>query len=312
MMENDTRDLQLIDAFTDTPFLGNPAGVVLEAGDLSADQMQAIAREVHASETAFVCSGEYPGSFTVRYFTPADEVPLCGHATIATFYALFWAGKIPAIEGEMVVGLEANAGQLQIRMKVEEGNLNRVMMGQMPPIQEPFGGELSALADVLGTDAATLEEGDAEVGPPAIVSTGCRCLHVAMPGLASVSDARPDFHALVDLSRRFDVITVQIVTLETELDEAYAHVRTFAPAVGVDEDPVTGTAAGSLGGYLAYINYLPPGDDRRRFFVEQGAEVGRPGLVEVELQLVGQSVAEVWIGGRAVVAFEGEVRIPDV
>jgi PhzF family phenazine biosynthesis protein len=308
--ETDLRDLLVVDAFTDVPFGGNPAGVLLEAEDLTDEQMLAIAREVNASETAFLCRGVYPGPFNFRYFTPAAEVPLCGHATIAAFHALLWEGAIPVVEGEMVVHLDARAGLLQIRLKVEEGKLERVMMGQQPPQYEPFRLDLDILAAALGTESELLNRADGEVGPPVIVSTGCRCLHAALPDLASVRAANPDFRALAGLSSDLDVITVQIVTLETVSDQCFAHVRTFAPAVGVDEDPVTGTAAGSLGGYLAYINDLPGEGDRRRLFVEQGAEVGRAGQVEVELQLVGQAVSEVWVGGKAVRTLKGRIAVP--
>lgn len=310
MTEKNLRDLLVIDAFTEIAFGGNPAGVLLEAGDLTDEQMQAIAREVNASETVFLCGGVYPGPFTFRYFTPSEEVPLCGHATIAAFHALVWEGVIPALDGEMVVHLDAKAGLLQVRLKVENGKLERVMMGQQPPQYEPFRLDLDTLAVALGADLEQLKKADKEIGPPLIVSTGCRCLHIAMPDLVSVNTARPDFRALEELSRDLNVITVQIMTLETDSEKTYVHVRTFAPAVGVDEDPVTGTAAGSLGGYLAYVNDLPGEGNRRRFLIEQGAEVGRPGQVEIELQLIGHSVSEVWVGGNAVRTFKGKITIP--
>jgi trans-2,3-dihydro-3-hydroxyanthranilate isomerase len=308
----ETRNLKLIDAFTETPFTGNPAGVVLEADGLSDTQMQAIAREVHASETAFVCAGGGADPFRVRFFTPTDEVDLCGHATIATFHALVWEGRIPLMDGELVVHQEANVGVLPLRLRIEEGRLDRVLMGQQPPSCDPFRQDLSRLAGPLGVPLEALETGDREIGPPVTVSTGLSCLHVALPDLASVRDARPTFRDLAELSLSLGVTTVQILTLETEQKDTYAHVRTFAPAVGVDEDPVTGTAAGSLGGYLAFINFLPDGEARRAFRVEQGAEVGRPGLIEVELQLIGTSVVETWVGGRAVAALEGEIALPSV
>lgn len=305
-----TRSLLLVDAFTEAPFAGNPAGVVLDAEDLTAAQMQQIAREVHASETAFVCGGGRGAPFRVRFFTPTDEVPLCGHATVAAFHALVWKGRIPVMDGELVVHQETNVGPLPLRLRIEEGRLAGLLMGQQPPLQDPYRGELGELSEPLGVPTALIEQGDEQIGPPARVTTGLRCLHVALPDLASVKAARPDFRALASLSRDLEVTTVQILSLETEDPAASVHVRTFAPAVGVDEDPVTGTAAGSLGGYLAYINQLPPGDSKRRFLVEQGAEVGRPGLIRVELQMVGQSVTETWVGGRAVIAFEGEIQMP--
>ncbi len=306
----ETRNLKLIDAFTDTPFTGNPAGVLLEAEGLSEAQMQAIAREVGASETAFVCAGGGAEPFRVRFFTPAEEVDLCGHATIATFHALVWEERIPIMDGELVVHQEANVGVLPVRLKIEGGRLLRVLMGQLPPSTDPYREALQSLAAPLGVPLAALEAGEGDVGPPVTVSTGLSCLHVALPDLASVREAKPAFRELAEFSRALGVTTVQIVTLETESESAYAHVRTFAPAVGVDEDPVTGSAAGSLGGYLSFINYLPEGGASRTFTVEQGAEVGRPGRIELELQLVGTSVVEIWVGGEAVAAFEGEIALP--
>lgn len=302
--------LQLVDAFTTVPYSGNPAGVVLEAANLSDGQMQSIAREVRASETAFVCGGEFPGPFRVRFFTPAEEVPLCGHATVATFHSLIWAGSIPLRQNEVIIEQETEAGLLPLRLLSREGVVDKVMMGQKEPVYEQVEGDIRRLSESLGLAAESIERGSDGVGPPLIVSTGLRCLHVALPDLNSVRDARPDFRAIAGLSRELDITTIQILTLDTESKETYAHVRTFAPAVGVDEDPVTGTAAGSLGGYLAYAGRLPEGDAGRSFLIEQGSEVGRPGLVEVELELRGESVTEVWVGGNAVVAFEGEMRHP--
>ncbi len=304
--------LQIVDAFTDRPLGGNPAGVVTEAGGLSADLMQAIAREVHASETAFVCGGGGSEPFRVRFFTPAAEVPLCGHATIACFHALVWDGRIPLMDGEMVVHQVTGAGQLPLRLRVEDGCLTGLLMGQNPPLQDPYRGDLADLAGPLGVALEALETADREIGPPARVSTGLRCLHVPVPDLATLQGAAPDFRALAGLSRRLDVTTVQLLTFETASDDVQLRVRTFAPVVGVDEDPVTGTAAGSLGGYLAYINLLPGEGEKRRFRLAQGEEVGREGRVEVELQLVGQSVVETWVGGTAVRTLEGTLQLPSV
>lgn len=306
----DTIQLQKVDAFTDTPYTGNSAGVVLEAGGLSEAGMQSIAREVNASETAFVRGGESPGPFRVRFFTPAAEVPLCGHATIATFHALVWAGSIHLEGEETVVQMEANAGVLPLRLLADGSVLTGVMMGQQPPVDDRFEGSLDALSTVLGVPLEVLERGREGVAPPLIVSTGCRCLHVALPDLESVRAARPDFKAVAVLSGDLDIITVQIMTLDVPRDDVYAHVRTFAPAVGVDEDPVTGTAAGSLAGYLAVSGVLPGEGDRRIFTLEQGVEVGRPGRVEVEVELSDGKATAVWVGGSAVSVFSGECKIP--
>jgi PhzF family phenazine biosynthesis protein len=304
------RRLLLVDAFTDTPFTGNPAGVVPEAAGLTDRQMQAIAREVHASETAFVCGGGGPDPFQVRFFTPTDEVPLCGHATVAAFHTLYWEGRLPQTEGEWVVHQLTGAGPLPLRVKVVGDRLEAVLMGQHPPMHDPYRGNLEELAGPLGVPREALEEGDRLIGPPARVTTGLRCLHVALSDRATLQAVRPDFRALSELSRRLDVTTVQVFTLQSDDPSVYACARTFAPVVGVDEDPVTGTAGGSLGGYLAWSGLLPEGGDRRRFRIAQGTEMGRPGHIEVELQLIGASVAEVWVGGRAVQAFEGQVVEP--
>jgi trans-2,3-dihydro-3-hydroxyanthranilate isomerase len=299
--------LQIIDAFTDRPLTGNSAGVVLEAAGLEESRMQAVAREVRSSETAFVCGGGGGEPFRVRFFTPAAEVPLCGHATVACFHALAWDGRIPLMDGEVVVHQVTGAGRLPLRLKVEGGRLEWVLMGQNPPQVDPYREEVGELAAPLGVPREALERADRELGPPARVSTGLPCLHVAVPDRETLRAAAPDFRALKDLSGRLGLVTVQLVTLDSGDPRAWARVRTFAPAVGVDEDPVTGTAAGSLGGWLAYVNRLPGEGEKRRFRLLQGEEMSRPGQVEVELQLAGHSVVETWVGGKAVRSLDGMI-----
>jgi trans-2,3-dihydro-3-hydroxyanthranilate isomerase len=148
-----------------------------------------------------------------------------------------------------------------------------------------------------------------ERNPIAIVSTGIRSLHIPLKSLSHFPDIKPLRSKVVDLCREHELSTVQLFTLETEDPSAHAHARVFAPAVGVDEDPVTGTAAGALGAYLVHEKVMTPTDDSVRLTVEQGGELERHGFVHVEIGLEEADITSVRVGGSAVTVYQGDMRI---
>ncbi len=304
----ETRRALLVDAFTDEPLAGNVAGVIPDAAELSDDRMAKIAAELGASETAFLSEpdaganetdGDAGADERVRYFTPSTEVDLCGHATIASYAALYDAGAIDA--GERT--LRTNAGDLSIR--IEDGGT--VWMRQNPPTVERVDeAELDAdrLGDALGIDPAALRDVGADL-PVAVASTGLPWLVVPVNFLERLGEAEPDAAAVEDISNAHDVAGIYAFTFDALEAESTLHGRAFAPAVGVAEDPVTGTASGAVGAYLraveAFDGEFP---DELRF--EQGHFVDRPGHVRVRVD-----GDEVRVGGRAVVAMEGELSVPE-
>ena len=316
----ETRRALLVDAFTDEPLAGNVAGVIPDAAGLSDDRMAKIAAELGASETAFLSeasdegdgggeaggdagdareAGDAGADERIRYFTPSTEVDLCGHATIASYAALYDAGAIDA--GERT--LRTNVGDLSIRVD-EDGT---VWMRQNPPTVEPVDEaalDADRLGDALGIDPAALRDVGADL-PVAVASTGLPWLVVPVNFLERLGEAEPDAAAIEAISNAHEVAGIYAFTFDALEGESTLHGRAFAPAVGVAEDPVTGTASGAVGAYLrtvdAFDGELP---DELRF--EQGHFVDRPGHVRVRVD-----GDEVRVGGRAVVSMEGELTVPE-
>ncbi|QAU12566.1 PhzF family phenazine biosynthesis protein [Halorubrum sp. BOL3-1] len=298
----ETRRALLVDAFAAEPLAGNAAGVVPDAEGLSDDQMAAVAAELGASETAFLTSGDGTTDAgdavddRLRYFSPTTEVDLCGHATIATYGALFAEGAIDG--GELT--LRTNVGDLTVAV---DGD-GTVWMRQQSPSVEVVDVDLGRIADALGVDPAALRDVGADL-PVAVASTGLPFLVVPVNFLERLGEADPDDGAVERLSGEFDVAGVYAFTFDALNADSTLHGRAFAPEIGVSEDPVTGTASGAVGGYLRRVDAFD-GDEPDELRFEQGHFLDRPGHVRVRVEADG-----VRVGGRATVALDGEIRVPD-
>ncbi|WP_254763271.1 PhzF family phenazine biosynthesis protein [Natrinema marinum] len=282
-----------VDAFTDEPLTGNPAGVVPNADGLSTDQMQAIADEMAVSETAFLRSSD-AADRRIRYFTPSQEVDLCGHATIGSFAHLRDEGLEPG-----TTTLETNVGVLEIDVESD----GTVWMTQDEPTIREVDIGYDRVADALGVDAAALEGASADL-PLAVSSTGLPFLIVPITYLSDVGSAQPDMRAIENLADAVDATGIYLFTFDALERDSTLHGRMFAPGAGVPEDPVTGTASGAVGAYLdrfgAFDDDLP-----EELRLEQGHYVDRPGLVRVRLD------EAVRVGGRGVTVLDGSIAVPD-
>ncbi|MFC5133814.1 MULTISPECIES: PhzF family phenazine biosynthesis protein [Haloferacaceae] len=314
----ETRRTLLVDAFTDDPLAGNVAGVVPDAAGLSDDRMGRIASELGASETAFLTPADGDADRRIRYFTPTDEVDLCGHATVASYAALFADGAIDA--GEHV--LRTNVGDLTVTV-TESG---RVWMRQESPTVGTVEVDADRLGSALGIDPAALRDVGADL-PVAVASTGLPFLVVPVNFLERLGEADPDMRAVEGLSAEFDVAGVYAFTFDALGADSTLHGRAFAPAVGVPEDPVTGTASGAVGGYLRAVEAFD-GDFPEEIRCEQGHFLDRPGCVAVRVDegdggsgdgegedAIGGNGEDgevtVTVGGDAVVSLDGEIRLPE-
>ena len=283
----------LVDAFTETPLRGNAAGVVPDADGLSDRQLQAIATELGASETAFITSSA-TADRQIRYFTPTQEVDLCGHATIASHAALHEEGHIES----GTHSLETNVGKLD----VEIGTDDTVWMTQRDPDVTSLEADLDRLAAALGIETATLADVGADI-PVARASTGLPWLMVPVNFLEHVGSIDPDMNKIERLSDEYDSVGVYVFSFDALEAASTLHARAFAPSAGVPEDPATGTASGACGAYLraveAFDDEFP---EEMRF--EQGHFLERDGLVRVQ---VGDSIR---VGGAATISLDGSVRVP--
>jgi trans-2,3-dihydro-3-hydroxyanthranilate isomerase len=320
----DTRPAALVDAFTDEPLTGNAAGVVPDADGLDDEQMQAIARELAVSETAFL----HPATDAdrrLRYFTPTTEVDLCGHATIATHSYLYEAGEIDA----GTHSLATNVGVLEIEV-TDDGT---VWMTQNEPTIHEVSVGFEELADALGCSESVFE-GVGEALPVAYSSTGLPFLVVPVSFLDGLGSMDPDDDAVEALAAEHDTAGIYAFTFDTVAADATLHGRCFVPGAGVPEDPVTGTASGAVGSYLDHFGAFrgegaeaipgvdpegvadspPEGTDvsasvgtPTEMVFEQGHFLDRAGRVRVRASGSGAPT----VGGSAVETFTGEIRIPE-
>lgn len=288
----------IVDAFTDRPFSGNPAGVVLDARGLRKEEMQAIAREVNLSETAFLTVSSVPECrYRLRFFTPTQEIALCGHATVATYAALAGAG---GVEPGARFLHETGFGPLPVEVRSGDAAGPLVMLGGEPWSYEECPVHAADLARLLGLPESALSRSL----PPAKVCG--RHLIAPLRDLESLDKARPDLPALAELSRAHGLVGLAAFTLGSRHPRALTTVRYFAPAYGIPEDPVTGVANAALGGYLAHHAGLDFRGGTASFFSSQGEHVGRPGLALVEVDGAARTPLRTRVGGPARVVAQGQ------
>ena len=279
----------IVDAFTDTAFGGNPAGVVLLGLDApfpSEKLMQQVAAELTYSETAFVQQNG-PTSFTVRYFTPCSEVDVCGHATIATFGLMH---KLGMIGTDVVCEDHTLAGTLEV--KVGE----QVMMQMVhPQVIVPLI-DVDYLHDIMACNGNV----DWNDMPVEVISTGLPDIIMPVGSVEGLQALKPDMDALTELSRELNVLGVHAFALS---DDGYtAHVRNFAPLYGVPEESATGTANAALNYYL-YRRAIVKHDQECRF--KQGEAMGRPSEVVTTMRKDGL----VYVGGHSAIVASGELMV---
>jgi PhzF family phenazine biosynthesis protein len=288
----DHRRALLVDAFTGEPLTGNAAGVVPNADGLNDPQMLAIARELGASETVFVRSSE-AAERQLSYFTPQVEIDRCGHATLAAHAQLFRAQTIDV----GTHSFETNVGVFDVKVTAD----GVVWMTQQSPEVREVDVSLETVAEVLGLDLAAITDVDL---PIARATTGVPALIVPVAFLGALGNAQIDREGVIELCEKVDVEGVYAFTFDTLAREASIHGRFFGPALGIDEDPVTGTASGAIAGYLRHVEAFSPMPEE--LVCEQGHYLDRPGRVRVRLD------EPVTVGGQAALAFDGELTIPDL
>jgi len=287
----------IVDVFAEEKYAGNELAVIRQAESLSGTDMQKIAREMNFSETTFILKDEENrGGFDVRIFTPQSEVPFAGHPTLGTAFIiqqeiLRWP------VGEVVLNLKV--GPIPVTFSYRGEAPDVLWMKQVPP---RFGETITPerAAQVLGLQPTDI---DARF-PVQSVSTGLPFFIVPLKSREALRRSRVDLRRLFALINRTEAKAFLLFCPETLSPQNQLQVRVFADALGVPEDPATGSANGCLAGYLAKHRYF--GDGRVDIRVEQGHEVGRPSLL---LLKAGEDAGEVSVsvGGRVIPVARGEL-----
>lgn len=296
----------LLDVFTDRPLSGNQLAVFWEPTGLTPEQMMDLTREMAFSETTFVFPAETPETaFRVRIFAnnTGGEIPVAGHPTVGTVFALAERGLIPAGTDKIVLGL--GIGPTPVELEWAESRLRFAWMTQRLPT---FGGKVD---DVAGVAAALgISAGDIVAGLPLQeVSCGAPFLMVPLKTRAAVDRSKLDrasMGALLD-ERGLTKRGVFVFSLEPGDDGATIYSRMFG--FGVIEDPATGNASGPVGSYLFHHGVLDA-DKAKHIVSRQGVAMHRPSEVHIRIGVEGDEIIAVRVGGSSVVAGQGTIRVP--
>jgi len=296
------RHFVTLDVFTDRRFAGNPLAVVLDAQELAAAAMQAIAREFNHPETVFVFAPADPmHRARIRIFTPGTELPFAGHPTVGTAVALR-LGDGGSAEREIV--LEEGIGPVRCMMEPIDGGRGRA---RFHVAREP-----EELSRAINTEklAAALGLSPDELGcadfVPGNWSAGVPFTFVPVRGLEAIARSRPDPAQWAAAFGGANPAAAYLFCRETVEPGNAFHVRMFAPGMGIPEDPATGSGAAALGGIVARDGGLA--DGRHDLRIEQGYEMGRPSLIILSVTIRGGKLIDAAIAGEAIVVTEGSIE----
>jgi trans-2,3-dihydro-3-hydroxyanthranilate isomerase len=294
-----TYPLLQVDAFTTQPLGGNPCAIVFDADDLEESTMLAIAREMNLSETAFV-RRSHNADFAVRYFTPAEEIPLAGHPTIATTFALIDTGRL-ALAGEITcISLELKDGPIAVEIYARLGKVERIVMAQRKP-QFLAVYPVQEVLPIFGLRAEDVLPGV----PIQIVSTGTAQLMLPLSSLEALRRARMDVAAYEAFRSRANFFSPHLFCLQGVTPAGQTFARHFGTPPDLLEDPFTGSATGGMAAYLWHYGLI----DQPTFVAEQGHWLNRPGQGSAEVIGPRHDIQTVKVGGPAVTILRGELTI---
>ena len=294
------------DVFTDTALEGNQLAVFPEPAGLTTEMMQAITREMNFSESTFIFPSESPGTdVRMRIFTPGNELPMAGHPTIGSTFALAHEGVIKRGQPGFVFGL--GVGPTPVSREWKGDALDFAWMTQRNPV---FGGEVkdrAGFARALGVSPA-----DLAASPPQVISCGVPFLFAPLATRAAVDTVSVDLSSYRDVCRASGIDDLPLFFFTTDragasADEA-VYSRMLAPAFGVAEDPATGGASGPLGCYLFPHQLIPRG--RLAHIVSlQGVKMKRPSRIHIAIDASGEDITRVRVGGRSVLVGDGRLNL---
>jgi trans-2,3-dihydro-3-hydroxyanthranilate isomerase len=295
------------DVFTDHLFGGNQLAVFPDAAEIPPDLMLPITREFNYSETTFALPPERKGStYRLRIFTPGGEVPFAGHPTVGSAHVLAAIGAIELTGDETQIVFDEGVGPVPVMIRTHDGRptFTQLSVAKLPEVGAPPPSN-AELAAILSLDTGDIMTGDMA---PASISCGLPFLIVPVQNLDAVRRAR------VRLDRWEATLThawardIYVVARGGERPGTQLHARMFGPGVAVAEDPATGSAAATLAGYLALRDEQREGT--LRWVVEQGFEMGRPSIIEIEADKKADAITAVRVGGSTVVVCEGRIELP--
>lgn len=286
-----SRRYTILDVFTDRPLEGNPVAVFHDALDLPDTTMQRVARELNLSETVFLGPDSGGADACVRIFTPATEMPFAGHPVLGTAFA------VASRDGSSAVRLRTGAGVVAVTLRRrDDGRLDYGEMEQPLPEEVPAP-PLGEVLGALGLGELCLPFAAYRNGP-----VHCFC---ALTAPEEVGELRPDMRVLRDLGQ-YGFSCFAELPAGGDHQERLFKMRMFAPGLGVDEDPATGSAAGPLAAHLVRHGVVAPGETIR---IHQGQEIHRPSVLWARAEGSPPQITGVCVGGSAVSVAHGEYQL---
>lgn len=292
------------DVFSDSPFGGNPVVVVPQAQGMSPEEMQALARGMNFAETAFVVEPTLAGAaFGLRCFTPTTEVAFSGHQVLGAAFVLAESGHLVLDRGTTQIEAEVGGDRVPVTLtRRADGMVTRVSMVEQPADFLRGVDDYGALAAALSVDPMEILHTSL---PVEVILTGLACLIVPVRSLKTVRELMPMRQALDELLQGVGAVCALVFSDETLSPGNDMHVRVFAPPLGIQEDPATGSANGALAAYL-WRHGVVKTRPRAHLRCEQGSEIGRPSVIEVEINTATVPMT-ILVGGRVARSVEGSV-----
>jgi len=295
-----------LDVFTNRIFGGNPLAVFIDAAAIPEAALQSIALELNLSETVFVYPPTDPKhTRRVRIFTPVYEMPFAGHPTVGCAFALAALGEIP-LAGETRIVLEEGVGPVPvlIRGEFKKPTFAQLSVAKLPETGPPPPGR-THLAEMLSLDPSDILGGMAAAQA---ISCGFPFLIVPLRDLDAVRRARVRMDQWDSALKSYWAPDVMVFARDAEREGSIIRARVFVPGQGIIEDPATGSAVAALGGYLGARESAASGSFS--YVVEQGFEIKRPSILELEVDKTDGEVSAVRVGGAAVMVSEGMMEVP--
>ena len=295
--------LFLVDAFTRERFCGNPAAVILDAEQLTEDEMRRIAREIPGTEVAFVMASETPEhDVEIRFFSPRREVAFVGHATVAAHYVRAFANGVP--KGKVrqkwaggIVEVEVTGRAPALRVAVHQ---SPATFGPVVPAERR-----APVLDALGISSSSLHPNC----PMQVMSKANSRLLIGLQSPDTLESLQPDMDALIHLTPHVGADGFFVFAVKPGSDPVTTESRMFCPVIGVPEDPVSGNAHGMLGVYMLSNGLLTAANGKANFVGHQGRFVDRPGTVEVEVTASGKRATSVCVAGDATIVYQAEIEL---
>ena len=297
-----------ISAFTSIAYGGNPAWVVIGAEGLSDEDMKRLANDLNPlSDTAFILpEATSEADLYLRFFTGSGEINFSGHAAIATYFALGGENILRLEEPEKIIRQRTKAGIQSVELRIKGDKITRATISLSKPNYldaEINPVQVSRILRVTPNDITSTGL------PMDIISTGFYDLIVPVKAMNDMKNISPDFPLMDSFCTRVGIQGFVVFCTETFEPGDTAFMRHFAPAVGVNEDPISGAAAGSLGCYLIRKKMIEPANFSR-IIIEQGYLQNRPGKVYVHIECTLDQILRVKVGGNAVLTFTGYMLTP--